>query len=70
MKSNMFMSVDEVVEELGISKPFAYKLIRQMNSELKAKGFITINGRVSRKYFMEKFYGTADVKGENIHASI
>ena len=42
---------------LGISKPYAYKLIKQMNSELRDKGFITISGKVSRRYFEEKFYG-------------
>ena len=29
----------------------------QMNEELEAKGFLTIAGRVSRKYYEEKFYG-------------
>lgn len=70
MKTSMFMNVDEVVTELGISKPFAYKLIRQMNSELKAKGFITITGRVNRKYFLEKFYGAAEAGEENVNAGI
>ena len=43
--------------EVGGLKPFAYKLVRQMNEELEEKGFITIAGRVSRKYYEEKFYG-------------
>ena len=50
----------EVANELGISKPYAYKLLREMNEELKQKGFITIPGRVSRRYFEEKFYGLRD----------
>ena len=37
--------------------PYAYKLVREMNEELKQKGFLTIPGRVSRNYFEEKFYG-------------
>ena len=44
------------------SKPYAYKLIRQLNEELKAKGFITIAGRVNRQYFYERLYGAG--KGE------
>ena len=51
---------EEVARELGISKPYAYKLVREMNEELKQKGFITIPGRVSRRYFEEKFYGLRD----------
>ena len=45
--------------QLDVSKPFAYKLIRQLNDELREEGFITISGRVSRAYFQEKFYGIA-----------
>ena len=54
---NRFIRVDEVAKELDVSKPYAYKLIRQLNEELKAKGFITIAGRVNRQYFNERLYG-------------
>jgi len=50
MKNELFVTAGEVAQELGVSKPFAYKLVRQMNEELEEKGFITIAGRVSRKY--------------------
>lgn len=52
-----FITAEEVAEMLGISKPYAYKLIKQINNELLDKGFITISGKVSRRYFKEKFYG-------------
>ncbi len=54
MKNELFVTAGEVAQELGVSKPFAYKLVRQMNEELEEKGFITIAGRVSRKYYEEK----------------
>lgn len=54
---NKFIRVDEVAKEFDVSKPSAYKLIRQLNEELKAKGFITIAGRVNRQYFNERLYG-------------
>ena len=57
MSKNLFIKVDEMVKELQISKPYAYKLMRDMNAELEAQGYMTIAGRVSRKYFEEKFYG-------------
>ena len=53
----MFMRADEVAQELGVSKAFAYQIMRNLNDELKEKGFITVSGRVSRKYFEEKVYG-------------
>lgn len=52
-----FLRVEEVAQELSVSKPYAYKLIRQLNEELKAKGFITISGRINREYFNERLYG-------------
>ena len=61
MKNNLFVTAGEVAQDLGVSKPFAYKLVRQMNEELEAKGFMTIAGRVSRKYYEEKFYGMKNV---------
>ena len=57
-QNQIFMRVDEVAEELGVSVPYAYKLIRQMNEELAKTGCITISGRIDRKFFHEKFYGT------------
>ena len=59
LKNDLFVTAGEVAQDLGVSKPFAYKLVRQMNEELESKGFITIAGRVSRKYYEEKFYGMA-----------
>ncbi len=56
MAEKMFMRVDEIAEALDVSRPYAYKLIRQLNEELKKKGCITIAGRIDRKYFYEKFY--------------
>ena len=49
-----FMSTEEVAEFLGVSKSFAYKVIRQFNEELKKKGYYTIAGRVNRDYFYER----------------
>ena len=55
MANQIFMRVNEVAEELGVSVPYAYKLIRQMNEELAKTGCITISGRIDRKFFHEKF---------------
>ena len=58
MRNELFVTAGEVAQELGVSKPFAYKLVRQMNEELAKTGCITIAGRIDRKFFHEKFYGT------------
>lgn len=57
MAESTFIRADEIVKELGISEASAYKLIRTLNEELNEKGFYTVRGRLSRKYFMERVYG-------------
>lgn len=54
--NNGFYRVDDVKEILGVSESKAYKIIQQLNKELKGKGFIIIAGRVPIKYFKEKYY--------------
>lgn len=51
------LNAEQVADELGISKFFAYKMIRDLNEELNEKGYITISGRISAKYLQERFYG-------------
>lgn len=57
MENTLFVTAEKVASDLGVSKPFAYKLIHQMNDELNKKGFLTVAGRVSRQYYEERFYG-------------
>ena len=59
MEQGVFITAQEVAELLGISKSKAYTIVRELNEELSAKGFITVAGRVSRKFFEERFYGVA-----------
>lgn len=58
MADKMFLRVEDVAEEMGVSISYAYKLIRKLNKELKATGCITIPGRIDRKFFHEKIYST------------
>mgnify|MGYP001029828020 CR=1 FL=1 len=51
-----FIRVDEVAKELEISESHAYKIMRQLNKELEAKGKIVTAGRVSRRYLEERMY--------------
>ena len=64
MSDTLFIKSEEIAKELGVSKPYAYKLVQKLNDELKQKGFITISGRVSRQYYQEKIYGLQSEKGK------
>ena len=65
MQAQNFMRVEEVAQELGISKSHAYKVIHGLNEELQEKGYLTISGRVIREFFREKYYYTKTVKEES-----
>lgn len=38
VQEKMYMDVDDVCAILGVSKAYAYNLMREYNKELKAKG--------------------------------
>ena len=63
---NQFMRADEVAKELGISRSYAYKLIRQLNQELKERGFLTITGRINRDYLRERLYTAESGVKQNV----
>ena len=54
MENKLFMRSEEVAKELGVSRAYAYKLIKKLNEELRAKDYLVIEGRLNREYFMEK----------------
>ena len=56
MGEPIFMKAEEVQNYLDISRTEAYRIIKNLNEELKQQGYITISGRVSRKYLLERVY--------------
>ncbi len=60
MNNSTLIGADEIAHTLDVSKAFAYHVIRELNAELKQRGYITIAGRVSRRFFRERFYGYAE----------
>lgn len=45
MENKRFLTAQDVMEMLGVSLSYSYKLIRRLNAELEADGFVTINKR-------------------------
>ena len=58
----MFVTADEVAEQIGMSKSFAYKLIQRLNGELEREGYVTIPGRVDKRYFARRLGFSVDVQ--------
>lgn len=57
--AKIFYSAEEVAD---ISMSQAYTMIKKWNKELADRGFITIAGKVNKKYLQEKIYGYAEEK--------
>jgi ribosomal protein S25 len=57
MENKRFLTASDVASLMEISVPMAYKIIRRLNDELVAMGYIIVAGRVSRSYFEKKIYG-------------
>lgn len=49
------LDVEGVKALLPIQNTKAYAIIRQLNEELREKGYMTIRGRVPEKYLIERF---------------
>lgn len=50
------LDVEGVKALLPVQNTKAYAIIRQLNEELRERGYMTIRGRVPEKYLMERFH--------------
>lgn len=49
-----FLNVQDVIELCNVKEGRAYKIIRDLNKEIKKEGYITISGRVNKSYLLKK----------------
>lgn len=57
MQSTLYFTAKEVQEMLGVSRAKAYKILKELNAELEAKGYIVVSGKIPKKFLAEKYYG-------------
>ena len=56
----VFYSAQEVAEILGVSRTKAYKIVKELNIELREKGYIIIAGKVPKRYFEQRCYAFSE----------
>ena len=56
-ENKIFYDANELAALLGVSKGHAYKIIRQLNDELRKDGFLTLSGKVAIDYFQNRWFG-------------
>ena len=59
-----FITAEEVQQILSVSRSKSYQIVRQLNKELKAQGYLTVAGKCPIQYFKQKFYGFQIPGGE------
>lgn len=50
----MFYKAEDVAKILGISISSSYRIIKRLNKELEEQGFVTIAGKISKRFFEQK----------------
>jgi len=55
----LYYTSTDIQNLLGVSRSVSYKLMKELNEELKEKGYIVIAGKIPRAYFAERYYGLA-----------
>ena len=53
---DLFVGAEYVSTLMNVSIPYAYKVIKKLNSELSAQGYLVVRGKVNKEYLYEKIY--------------
>ncbi len=61
MQNCLYYTAHDIQELLGVSRAKAYRIVKELNAELSEKGYIVIQGKISKKFFSEKYYGFSEV---------
>lgn len=60
MSNTLYYSAMDIAGMLGVSRGQAYKIIKALNEELSKKGYLVVSGKISRRYFSDRYYGGVD----------
>ena len=70
MRTNYMMTVDDVMEELGVKRSKAYSILKQLNDELEKEGYVAVRGKIPRPYWETKFYGCSQSMKEDLRCQL
>ena len=59
MEKKLYMDVNEVIANRGVSRAKAYEMIKDLNKRFREinPNIIVINGMANRKFYEERCYG-------------
>lgn len=56
IEPGIFMTIDEIADSTGLTKSFLYPKLREINADLKKRGYLVISGKLPRAYLSEILY--------------
>lgn len=62
---DMFLDVNDVCTILKRKPTYCYKVIRELNEELREQGKYIVDGRIPKRYFEERIGLNVDWKPKN-----
>ena len=57
MNEKLYYTAEEIAQMIGVGRTTAYGIVKQMNEELKSRGFLTVRGKVPKEFFDAKYFG-------------
>ena len=62
MEKKLYVDVNEVIADWGVSRAKAYEMIKDLNKRFRKinPNFIVINGKANRKFYEESCYGARE----------
>ena len=52
----LYLNVHDVMALLDVSQSKAYQIIKELNNEMATKCYLTVSGKVNRRYLLERCY--------------
>lgn len=63
-ESKKLVDAKYVMATLDVSRATAYRIIRELNRELRRNGIRTIDGRVDRDYLLTTYFAPRNMSGK------
>ncbi|MEC1053536.1 ICEBs1 excisionase [Bacillus paralicheniformis] len=51
-----FLTAKDVQKILNVKQAKSYQIIRELNHEMKKKGYMVIQGRVNKQFFEDRYF--------------
>lgn len=57
MQEKLYYTAADVAGMMGVGRTTSYGIVKQLNMELKEKGYLVVKGKIPKDYFDERYFG-------------